>query len=220
MGLKNWFAKNVAGAGAYGGAIGRSTAENGLALGRVLYLSHGTYPGTVTDWVFDDVESMIAKGYRVYCPNAFECPDPSERPPMEDRSKLSILTRAAGVAFAAKVAMNAAHCFSDEENYRKFKSSLGSANASYLSLHGSDVPLPLIEQFVLLPVPKTLAQILDLNKPGTDDLFEVFLKEISNQNDVAVGFQRSGPIGFDTWVVTLAEETVSSIQRAASEFKW
>jgi hypothetical protein len=220
MGLKNWLAKNIAGVGAYGGAIGRSTAENGLALGRVLYLSHGTYLGIATDWVFDDAESMAAKGYRIYCPNASECPDPSERPPMEDGSKLSILTRAAGVAFAAKVAMNAAHCFSDQENYRKFKHSLGSANASYLSMHGPDVPLPLIEQFVTLPVPKTATEILDFNMPGTGDVFEVLLKEISNLNGVAVGFQRRGPIGFETWVVTLAEQMVSSIQKAAMEFKW
>ena len=219
MGLKRWLAKNIAGAGAYGGAIGRSTAESGLGLGRVLYLSHGTYFGTATDWVFDDGESMVARGYRVYCPNPVEHPDPCERPPMEDSSKLSILTRAAGVAFAAKVAMNVAHCFSDG-NYRKFKRSLASATASYLSLHSRDVPLSLVEQFLVLPMPKKMTQLLDLDKPGTDDVFGVFLEEISKQNGVAVGFQRGGPIGFETLAVVLAEQTVASIQRAASEFGW
>lgn len=214
MRLKNWFAKNIAGAGAYGGAIGRSTAENGLALGRVLYLSHGTYNGTAPDWVIEDAESMAAIGYRAYCPN------PSERPPMEDGSKLSILTRAAGVAFAAKVAMKAAQCFSNQENYRNFVHSLAAASADYVSVQSPDVPMALVTQFVHLPVPSNVTQLLDLKEPGTGDVLEVFLGEISNQNGVTVGFQRSGPIGFETWAVTLAEQTAFSIHKAAMEFKW
>lgn len=214
MGLKEWFAKTVAGAGAYGEAIGRSTAENGLALGRVLYLAHGTYDGTAPDWVIEDGESMAAIGYRAYCP------DFSNRPPMEDSSRLSILTRAAGVAFAAKVAMSAAQCFSNQENYRNFVRSLAAASADYVSAHSPDVPVALITHFVHLPKPNKVTQLLDLQQPGNGDMFEAFLGEISNQNGVTVAFQRSGPIGFETCAVTLAEQTVSSIQKAAAEFRW
>ena len=215
MGLKDWFAKDAPGAGAYGESIGRSTAENGLALGRVLYLAHGTYSGTAKSWVFEDAESMVAEGYSVYCKNA------SEKPPMEDRSNLSILTRAAGIAFAAKIAMNAAQCFSKQENIRNFNRSIGAANASYVSQHSSEVPMALVTQFVHLAAPSTVTMILNLREPGTGDMFGVFLKEIANQNHGgAVGFQRSGLVGFDTWAVSLAEETVSSIQKAAMNFRW
>jgi len=46
MGLKNWFAKNVGGAGGYGDAMGRAAAKNGLALGRTLFMGHGTQSGS------------------------------------------------------------------------------------------------------------------------------------------------------------------------------
>ena len=214
MGLRNWFAKNVAGARGYGESMGRSTAENGLALGRILYLAHGIGSNTATTWVFENAPSMSAKGYSVYCA------DPQKRPPMEDQSRLSILTRAAGVAFAAKVAMNAAQCFSRPENFRDFGRAIGAANAAYMSEHDPNVPLELVTQFVHFVPPRDVRQLLDLNKPGTDDLFGAFLREISSQNGVAVGFQRSGVVGFGTFAVTLASETVSSIQRAAVEFRW
>jgi hypothetical protein len=42
VGMKDWLAKNVAGASAYGEVMGRLSVKNGYALGRQLYLGQGT----------------------------------------------------------------------------------------------------------------------------------------------------------------------------------
>ena len=39
MGFRNWLAKNLAGAGGYGIALGNEVVTNGIALGRLLIVS-------------------------------------------------------------------------------------------------------------------------------------------------------------------------------------
>jgi len=215
MGLRDWFAKNVAGVEAYGASMGRSNGENGLALGRALYWGHGTYPGNSEQCVFEDEVAMAAHGYKLYCA------DPANRPPPEDRSRLSILTRAAGVAFAAKLAMNAAGCFSKEENMAKFRRALGASTASYLKVHSPDLPMELLLQFVGLNAPPNITTMLNLDKPGSDDFLEVLLRSVSGQiDDARIAFQRGGVMGFDMLAIPLAEQTVVMIQKAGAEFGW
>jgi hypothetical protein len=215
MGLKNWLAKNVAGIGAYGGVIGREGSKNGLALGRTLYLGHGTHTGKPSSCVFENTESMSSDGFSVYCS------DPTRMPPNEDSSQLSILTRAAGVGFAARVASNTANCFSNAENMRTFRRSLAASTALYLEQNSPDVPMELLLNFMNQEVSPTVTKVLDLKRPGTGDLFGTVLIEVSNQHKGAsVGFQRRGVLGFDHWVVSLVEQTISAIERAAQEFGW
>lgn len=215
MGLKDWVAKNVAGAGAYGDSMGRSTAENGLALGRTLYVGHGISEQRTSIVVFDDAKSMLARGFKLYCT------DSTTLPPSEDSSQLSLLTRAAGVAFAARVAMNVAQCFRTDENTTKFRRSLGASNAAYVGRHSPDLPMELVMHFVRMDAPKNVTQMLDLMRPGSGDLLGAILLEISRQlRTGSVGFRRTGVVGFDTWATSLAEQTVTSIQKAAQQFGW
>jgi hypothetical protein len=216
MGLKNWLAKNVAGVGAYGGVMGRESAKNGLAIGRTLYLGHGTCAGKSNRCVFENAESMISEGYTVYCA------DTNRMPPNEDSSQLSVLTRAAGVAFAMRITDNAAGlCFTKPENHSIFCQSLTASAAPYLMENSPDLPMELLQQFINLKVPPTVTMVVAPEKPGTDDLFGVILREVSNRYGVgSVGFQRRGVLGFDHWVLTLIEETTSVIQKAAREFGW
>lgn len=215
MSFKNWFAKNVAGAGAYGEAMGRSTGENGLALGRTLYLGHGKSTKKASKGVFENAESMAAHGFVVYCR------DSSVQPPATDSSSLSVLTRAAGVAFATKIAMNAANCFRDPENIRKFCRSIGASNAAYLERASPDVPMDLLTQFIQIEMPSTVTKVLDLGQPGSGDVFGVFLVEISKRSEFgSIGFQRRGLLGFDMLVTTLAEETVTAVRGAAQQFNF
>jgi len=215
MGLRNWLAKNLAGVGAYGGSIGRSTAENGLALGRTLYLGHGKHTGRPSRFFFDDPETMAASGYAVYCG------DPRRMPPNEDRSELSVLTRAAGTAFAARVAMNTSECFANPENSSIFRKALGASMAAYLGEKSPDLPMELFMQFVRLDVPEGITKILDLKWPGSSDLFGIILMTASEQySGGSVGFQRGGILGYSTIVVPLVEQTISAIERAAQEFGW
>jgi hypothetical protein len=49
MRVKDWLA-NRAGVGAYGEVMGRESVKNGLALGRYLYLGHGTHASGYDVW--------------------------------------------------------------------------------------------------------------------------------------------------------------------------
>lgn len=195
--------------------MGRSTAENGLALGRTLYLGHGKHAGAPTRFIFDSAETMIAHGYSVYCV------DPKRMPPSEDSSKLSIFLRAAGAGFAARVAMNAAQCFANPESLSDFRKALGASNAAYLRKNSPDLSMELFTQFVSFQVPHGITKVLDLKWPGSGDLFGIMLLQISEQHDgAAIGFQRNGVLGYDAQAVLLVEQTISAIQQAAQEFGW
>src|SRR5271157_201950 len=105
MGLKDWLAKNVAGASAYGEVMGRECVKNGIALGRILYLGHATRATPSVRFVFKDSEEMQSNGFDLYCK------DPLHRPAMEDSSELSKLTRVVGIAFSVEVTLTAASNF-------------------------------------------------------------------------------------------------------------
>jgi hypothetical protein len=216
MGIKNWFANTVAGADAYGESMGRSTAEQGLALGRVLYLGHGTSKANHGIHLFDDAETMVVNGFYPYCS------DPEKKPPLENSSRLSALTRAAGVAFAARVAMNAANCFTKKDNLSKFRRSIGAGNTAYLKENCPELRMDLVVEYVNLEAPPTVSSVLDFKAPGTDDLLGVFLDDIVRRRKSTehIAFQRGGILGFDTWVVPLVEQIILKTQQAGREFDW
>lgn len=214
MGLKDWLAKNVAGVGAYGEVIGRESAKNGLALGRTLYLGHGTREGNSSSCVFADSDTMASEGFKLYCVN------PDQMPPGEDSSKLSILTRAVGVVFASLVVTNTAGCFAKRENFSHFTRSVGATTMAYVKQNSPDVSQELILELFNMKRSQTVRYLLDFERPGIGDHFGVLLKSISSRGPAAVGFARTGILGFDTWALSLAQETAASIEKAAQEFRW
>jgi len=158
---------------------------------------------------------MMAQGFKPYCT------DPTQRPPVEDASKLSTLTRAAGVAFAAKLALQAAHqFFANPANKEKFIRSNGASCMAYLRENSPDIAPELLLQFVHMKLPQGMP-LVDYEQPGTGDLFGAFLKSVSEQNaGPSIGFQRRGILGFDTLVVELSRQTIAMIQKAATDFHW
>jgi hypothetical protein len=214
MGLKDWLAKNVAGPSGYGQVMGREGVKNGLALGRVLYLGHGTRRTPYEASVIEDVDQMAAEGFRVYCS------DPRHKPPMEDSSSLSVHTRAAGIAFAAQLAVTAAeNHFSRQENFRQFCRSLGSGTRAELDELRSVVTSELVLHYLDLPV-AIGSTVLNLENPGTEDRLAVFLGEVSKQVGYAVAFQRGGVLGFNFIAVPLAREIVVKVREAGQRFAW
>jgi hypothetical protein len=101
--------------------MGREAVKNGLALGRYLYLGHGTRTTASNVFVFEDDDHMKAEGFTLYCA------DPVHMPPAEDSSELSKETRAAGTAFAAFCTSDAACRFMKKSNLDKFVESVGIA---------------------------------------------------------------------------------------------
>jgi hypothetical protein len=158
---------------------------------------------------------MKGQGYTLYCN------DPQQPPPVEDASELSLRTRAAGVAFAAVVAINAANCFSSRENVNQFCRSLGQGIGSRLREMNSGLTWELVLEYSKVQQPPNTTKIVNLANSGTGDFFGAILQAVANRSrGESVGFQRSGVLGFDLLTVPLAEETVSKIQQAAREFGW
>ena len=214
MGLRDWLGKQV-GASGYGNAIGESVIENGLAVGRTIFLGHGLRPG----WpdhsrIFDDGAQMEGEGFQPYCK------DPLNRPPLEDKSELSKQSRALGIALASRIGMAATkNFFRDSARREEFNRSLGQRVRDTLGTHSSDFSFEEVLRYVKIPTDVRVA--LNLENPGTDDLLGVFLEELGNHGGVnTVGFQRGGVLGFDAIVVPLAQETVINIQAAAQKFSW
>jgi hypothetical protein len=213
MGLKDWLVKNTLGVTGYGDALGREVVTNGIALGRTLYLGHGTRPMACDAFVFEDSNHLVAEGFTLYCP------DPLHSPPNEDTSPLSLHTRCAGLAFAAFCTFTAASNFMKTDNSSAFARSLGSS--TYAALRNLGMSTALLDHYNDLVKASGALKTLNIEKPGTGDLLSMFLREASTQNGGgAVGFQRSGILGFDLIAVPLARETVKLVAAATKKFGW
>jgi hypothetical protein len=212
MGLKDWLA-NSAGVGAYGDVMGREAVKNGLALGRVLYLGHGTRAIGSNVFVFKDEDHMRAEGFTLYCA------DPFHMPSAEDSSELSKQTRAAGVTLALRCSSNAAYNFMKKANADTFSRSMGHSIRIEMSEQDLDVTPDMLLRYNRLPRPAGITRIVEIKEPGTNDLLSVFLQEISRQNRT-VGFRRTGALGFDVIAVPLAVETVKMVSAATQKFRW
>ena len=118
MGLKDWLGKK-AGSSGYGETMGREAVKNGIALGRVLYMGHGTRGTASSALVFENEDEMASAGFDLYCTDLLH------QPPMEDSSELSKHTRAAGITFAATCAIVSAFSCMTEANAGMFCQSMG-----------------------------------------------------------------------------------------------
>lgn len=216
MGLRDWLAKNVAGPSGYGETMAREAVKNGLAVGRTLYLGHGTRTAASSLVVCADENHMKSEGFQPYCL------EPLNPPPMEDASKLSKHTRIAGIAFATQCIMTAASNFMKTENADVFNRSMGaSAKRELLKLDIGITVEHVLQYLRLLTLGDGIRTVLDVEEPGTGDVLSLLLAEVSkNGSSGAVVFQRRGAIGFDLIVTTLAEETIKSIAGASQKYGW
>lgn len=212
MGVKDWLAKS-AGVGAYGSVMGREAVKNGLAVGRTLYLGHGSRATACDLCVLEDDGHMVSEGFTLYCV------DPLHLPPAQDSSELSRQTRAAGIALAARCAVAVASVFMTELKVTAFSRSMEGSTRSEMLRVGLDVTFEMVTRYVRLPGRTGITRVLDPEKPGTNDLLSVFLQEINRQHG-PVGFRRTGVMGFDLIVVPLWQETVKAIASATEKFSW
>jgi hypothetical protein len=215
MGVKDWLARR-AGPSGFGSAFGASVIENGVALGRWLFLGHGSCQCASSEWIVEDDREMIANGYQLYCN------DPENLPQAEDDSELSLCSRAAGVAFAARLATNAAsNYFRELSNREEFNRAMGARVKEELQARESGVSVDLVLHFSRLLLPPNVTRVLNLEKPGDNDVFGELLREVATRiSGRAVAFRRRGPLGFDIIVVPLGQETVLGIHSAAEEHRW
>jgi hypothetical protein len=215
LGLKDWLAKNVAGASSYREVMGRECAKNGVVIGRMVFLSHGRRATPSDRCVFKDGEEMEAGGFTPYCG------DPLNRPPLQDSSELSKETRAAGVAFAVQLALAASSNFMrTDANRSDFQRLLAVGTKTELAALQPEITMERGMRFLQLPT-ETPIQVLDIEYPGTTDVLGAYLRELCKQNSSgSVAFQQKGILGFDVAAVPLAQETALKIREACQKFKW
>ena len=212
MGIRDWVAKNVAGPSAYGEVMGRESVKNGLAIGRTLYLGHGT-GGQTEQLVCEDEKEMTTLGYHPYCA------EPGNRPPMEDSSELSLQTRIAGIALAAQMNIVCMQNFFKEPNGVEFGCGLVRSLKEELAKLALAISFPDVAKYTQLPMPAHVTKVVNVKQPGTDDELSIYLTEIRRRTG-PVCFQRTGLLGFDSIVVLLAEETTKVIAEARHKFNW
>lgn len=98
---------------------------------------------------------------------------------------------------------------------------MGDSARTELGQPNSGITSELLNHYNKVPRPARITQVLNLDKPGTNDLLSVLLEEAVNQSRAgAIGFQRTGVLGFDLIAVSLAEETVKMVKAATHQFGW
>jgi hypothetical protein len=201
----------------FGSMLGRQCVKNGIALGRTLFLSHGTRASASTVRVFESQDHLSSEGFKPYCTDLLH------KPPLEDQSELSRHTRAAGVAFALYCTVTFSGYFKKKQNDELFIAAVGQAIREELGEHDTGITSDLVFHYYGAPIEANLAKrpLLNIEKPGTDDILAVLLEEVNKQfRGGALGFQRRGHLGFDTIAIPLAEETGRAIMQAVDNFGW
>lgn len=221
MGLKDWFAKNVAGPTGYGQALGRPAREAGSALGNALFSSHGSKPGNASITIFDTMPDMQSAGFEPYSPT----PRKIELTSLDgaDQTLLKSL-HIAMISFVFVVNSNAALQYMRRDNTSKFRNGLGPSllqSTVDCGLFGDveSARAAVMSYVTALPQIQT---VLNMERPGSEDLLEHFIRKATRAsgNNSQYAFVRSGFTGFDSFATTIAEETLKSILAATKKFNW
>lgn len=200
-----------------GSMLGRECVKNGLALGQTLFLGHGTRPGSSTVQVFESDDHMKLADFTPYCT------DLRHKPPMEDQSELSRHARAAGIGFAFYCVIIFAQSFKKESNQESFIRSVAQTMRAELGELDTGITMELVLHYNRTPLNASLVKrpLLKIENPGTDDILAVMLEEVNKQvQGRALGFQKRGPLGFETIAISLTEETGRRILPLVNKFGW
>jgi len=216
MGISDLLGR-AAGAGAYGRVVGRSAVQNGIELGRVLYLGHGFSAENPSGGVLlcEDAEEMRTKGFETYWSGV------STKPAAEDKSELSVHCRVAAVALASKLATGAAAAFfsNPAKNNREFCVALWGGIRQAITDLNSELNFSLVE--IYLGLSGGDAKVITPSLPGSNDVFGIHLSEVAKRvSGKAIAFQRSGELGFGKSALDLMQDTFEKIHEAAVKYRW
>src|SRR5260370_22200837 len=104
--------------------------------------------------------------------------DPLNRPPMQDSSELSRLTRIAGVAFATQCSITAASNFLQRPNASAFNRSMCASSKQELLKSNIGITADDIMQYLRIATPESGATtVLNRTKPGEGDCLSVFIAQ-------------------------------------------
>lgn len=205
----------ASGTSGFGSAVGRSVVINGTELGNVFYLGHGTGQAglAVGSRMFDTADEMQRAGFKLYCSNSTRKPD------SQDSSALSVHCRAASMGIATQLGLLCSGFFKKEDNRGAFNRAMGAATAERLNEISGDVSVDLFKDYAYMRIPAGL-KLINKEAPGEGDLIGFYLDAVAKESAVALGFQRSGPLGFSEPASTLVDQTISRFEDALAKFRW
>jgi Flp pilus assembly protein TadD len=201
----------------FGKVMGRELVKKGVTLGNILFLGHGTRPTASDVHVCEDSEQMKSEGFQLYCT------DPLHAPPLDNQSEVLKHTRAAGIGLAAYWAMIAVDFFKREASREAFIRSNGQTMRAELDKLNLGVTIDLVLHYNKAPIIAGLTKraVLNMKKPGTDDILAALLEEANTQiRRGSLAFQRTGVLGFGQIAVSLVEEIAAQMLQAGKKFGW
>jgi hypothetical protein len=215
MGIMDLLGK-ASGASGFGSAFGRSVFDNGLALGKTLYIGHGIDKSTTRPAakMFNDSVEMRAAGFELYCP------DLATNKPVDTSATMFIHCCAGSMAIASHLGIFCSRFFNRESNKSDFNRAAGAGTADKLRQANNGITVELFQSYMALTIPNGL-KFVNENVPGEGDLVGFFMNEVVKRcATYPVGFQRSGPLGFGKPALALMNNTVSGFEDALEKFHW
>lgn len=213
MGIMGLLGK-ASGASGFGSGFGRSVFDNGLVLGKTLYLGHGmnkASSGAVAKF-FNDSDEMRSAGFELYCP------DLENSKPMDLSATMMIHCCVATMAIGSHLGMFCARYFRRESNKSDFNRAMGAGTGDKLRQSKSGVTVELFQSYMALPIP-TGTKFVNQSVPGEGDLVGLFMNEVAKRCATCpVGFQRAGTLGFGQLAIALMNDTIKGFEDAIAKF--
>jgi len=222
MAIKDWLAK-LAGPKGYGGALGRTASEGASGLANAVFMSHATAPGTPATIVFDDATAMSLAGF-------------TER--YLESTKIDLLTLTSEEKVLFKNLHTAMFCFAYVLNVNAAKQYMRPTSASKFNkgfapslLHATvdsrlfptaEAAQAAVDPYFAACDSTPTGTVLNFETPASGDLLEHLISTSVDRSEVQLqfGFARSGPTGFGTTAIAIAEEILKSIFAATRHYNW
>jgi hypothetical protein len=215
MGIMDLLGK-ASGVSGFGSAFGRSVFDNGLALGKTLYIGHGTNKATsgAEAKFFNDSHEMRSAGFELYCP------DLDNWRPVDLSATMKIHCCAASMAIASHLGIFCSRYFSRESNKSDFNRAMGAGTGDKLRQSGDRITVELFQSYMNTAIPAGL-KFVNSDVPGEGDLVGFYLNEVVKRcASYPIGFQRSGPLGFGPPAVALMDDTIKGFEDALARYRW
>lgn len=206
----------ASGASGFGSAFGRSVFDNGLALGKTLYIGHGAdrSASPAAAKLFENADAMRSAGFELYRP------DLEKWKPVDTSATLTIHCCAASMAIASHLGMFCSRYFNRESNKSDFNRAMGAGTGDKLRQSGDGVSVELFQSYMNIPISAGL-KFVNSDVPGEGDLVGFYLNEVVKRcATYPIGFQRSGPLGFGPPAVALMDDTIKGFEDALARFRW
>jgi hypothetical protein len=116
--------------------------------------------------------------------------------------------------------MFCARCFSRDSNKSDFNRAMGAGTGDKLRQSNNGITVELFQSYMALPIPNG-TKFVNETVPGEGDLVGFFVSEVVKRcATYAVGFQRSGPLGFGKPAIALMNDTIKGFEDVIAKFRW